>query len=97
MSTRHERQARQFVGACDWAARWTCRIEGVHVIRNRHANQRCQSCQQVGANANELGIEMIIDYMPTPYGRAWKLRSASMEEVQQADRERCTWWGLVTY
>ena len=27
---------------------------------------------KLAANANELGIEMIIDYFPTPYGRAWK-------------------------
>ncbi len=24
------------------------------------------------ANANDLGIEMVIDYFPAPYGRAWK-------------------------
>ena len=27
---------------------------------------------KLAANANELGIEMIIDYFPTPYGRAWR-------------------------
>jgi hypothetical protein len=24
------------------------------------------------ANANELGIEIVMDYFPTPYGRAWR-------------------------
>jgi len=28
--------------------------------------------QKLVQNANELGIEMIIDYMPKPFGRAWR-------------------------
>ena len=28
--------------------------------------------ERMVANANELGIQMVIDYFPSPYGRAWK-------------------------
>jgi hypothetical protein len=28
--------------------------------------------EKLVANANELGIQMVIDYFPSPYGRAWK-------------------------
>ena len=28
--------------------------------------------ERMVANANDLGIQMVIDYFPSPYGRAWK-------------------------
>ncbi len=28
--------------------------------------------EKLCANANELGIQMVIDYFPAPYGRAWR-------------------------
>jgi hypothetical protein len=28
--------------------------------------------QKLIANANELGIEIVMDYFPAPYGRAWR-------------------------
>ena len=31
-----------------------------------------EAIEKLCANANDLGIEMIIDYFPQPFGRAWK-------------------------
>jgi hypothetical protein len=31
-----------------------------------------EAIEKLCANANDLGIEMIIDYFPEPFGRAWK-------------------------
>jgi hypothetical protein len=31
-----------------------------------------EAIEKLLANANDLGIEMIIDYFPQPFGRAWK-------------------------
>jgi hypothetical protein len=38
----------------------------------RHVKPQCQFIKKLVQNADELGIEMVIDYMPKPFGRAWR-------------------------
>jgi hypothetical protein len=48
------------------------------------------------ANANEFGIQMVIDYFPSPYGRAWKCdRQAWRNTASQ--QSGCTWRRLVPH
>jgi hypothetical protein len=47
------------------------------------------------ANANVLGVQMVIDYWPQPYGRAWRCDRMDWQVYQKETVSRCTRRRLV--
>jgi hypothetical protein len=47
-------------------------------------------------NADALGLEMVIDYCPQPFGRAWRCDRNVWRNYLTTHSPGRTWWRLVS-